>query len=1336
MTPEQERALALARARQRKAQAEAQAQPAAPAMSPFIQKGIDMVNAPDRQPMRASFPAATAPDRMQNRTDSAVLAKARKVEQDIANATRKARVKPVEREAGRAGVAQLDQGPITANPNAAYSEFMLPPDAQRGLEAERGVYRANDVTSSLDAATLRGINSLALGIPAMVNEDFRNEVGAAGRDQPGASLAGDIAGYLIPGELAWQAGRGLYNATVRPAVNALMPQGGSALARTTRFGQRGVEQAGAWAGQNALFQATTGASTRAAEQGRPVTLEDITQGAQAGASDPINLLGPAGLMALNRLGKFVSSGGRTATPDSVVAEVAGRTAGRSGDGSVLNAQALDGPVDRRAERILVRMLGEVGYRPNDIRAALASFDQLANQTTDLPTLTARLKDVFIEQLGPRAEQVIQDFLQGAGVSRGGTAGAAVQSAAAEDYGRLSQFLEDSANARLGAGSRYDTLTAAQQEMQKIGKEGYERTFNAPATDPAAVDDLTRALQFFAGSELASPLRQIAAGKMLNVEQMIANDPRRAAHWMQMAAGQKAQEAFDAGNQVLGNAYTDMRKQILNRLENEGVAPGYQQARMKFGDEFGIEQAVTFGSRFFTKVTDTVGVRQLADDLRNLTPDQQEAALLSIRDELLRLAGRGRSGAAPRLTQLNTDASLGGLETVVGEKGGQLANDIRFIDERLARIRRTDPGQNSRTASNQEARDFADRAVSNPLARTVGKIMENIGGDVAVNAGISAASGNPSALPILSLRSGFRALGDQIARGRQGKIDDVTSLLLRDVGPQSRAPMPGDDMPPLTSNRTPPQGAPPTGAPPAGSQGVPQANIQAQIMWPTDIVKMNPDGTATFRPGSEGAKMAGQPANALSGIRNNESGFVSYPVSNALLGGAGGATYGSYKDVNGDGKVNWEDQAGGAMLGVAGMYGLQKGADTIAPMLPKSKSRWEASSLEDFATRVKADTKPKPVTRVATEDEYNEAIIEANRLIDLFAQSKGIPRENRKVMPGTDGPDDYAVTVADEIAMALMRNQGIDPAPVLRARQLARGTNAQDAATAARMDDLVRVLLRQITEGGSGTPNQPQALALDGGVPDEADEAIEYLSSLNMRDVKPNSFGIPTSVGDAAISGLMGSGTGSVMGSQYDLNGDGEINALDMQIGAGAGMAAFMGGPRAYGMAKNALTGTRPSGFGGGRRPPPDSPDAIREGVRDMASTVPPTPADAPLVAPRGQMRGTLQAPERVTPAQTAPAAPPPAPRYRPPGSPMPNAIEGGLMAATAATGAGALIAERMNKTRTSDIARLADDPATFGLTSFDQLPPDDPMRDPAYRQMLLMNAMQAPQPPRNALSGQ
>jgi hypothetical protein len=149
--------------------------------------------------------------------------------------------------------------------------------------------------------------------------------------------------------------------------------------------------------------------------------------------------------------------------------------------------------------------------------------------------------------------------------------------------------------------------------------------------------------------------------------------------------------------------------------------------------------------------------------------------------------------------------------------------------------------------------------------------------------------------------------------------------------------------------------------------------------------------------------------------------------------------------------------------------------------------------------------------------------------------------------------------------------------------------------------------------------------------------------------------------------------------------------------------------------------------GGGRKPPPDSPEAITEAVRGIARQTPATPADAPLVPPRGNMRGVLQAPERIPPAspmagQVQPPLPPRPVSNRAPTSNMPTTTEMGLMAGTGMAVGGAFLMEKAN------------DPATFGLASFDELPPDHPLRDPQYRQMALMAQMQPPQAPRNAFA--
>lgn len=1367
MTPEQQKAIALANARKRKAEAMGAA-PAAPPMSTRDterfppQEGLGNMSMPAPYPQRAGD--------LQGVRDYLSQSQA---EDDARAAERKALETSADAAAAQAGQSY-----------AADAMFLDRTDRMSYQErARQNVWDQAGIMSPEDAFTARAGNSALFGLPGLLNEGARGNIRQAGQDQPGSALLGDVAGYLVPGEALWQAGKGLTNAFARPIVSRIMPQGGSAIERGTRFAGRYGTQAGAWAGQNALYQGTVGESVRASEEGRDPSLGGAMEGAAQGATDPLNLLGPAALMGLNRLREFAATGGRSATPRSVAESVAaGRGAPTSG--SVLDASRLGGgDVDRRAETLLLRMLRNAGFSGDDVRRGLAAFDTLADETTDLPVLASRLKDVLIDQLGPGAEQVVQDFLQGAGVSRGGTAGQAVADAAQQDYGRLSDFLEASANARLGAGSRFDTLTGAQDEMTRIGNEGYERVFGAAPTNQAGVDDLRQALDFYANSELATPLRQVAAGRMLNVEQMIEADPRRAAHWMQYTANLRAQEAADAGNEVLARAYRDMRDQILRRLEADGVAPGYQQARMQFGDQFGIEQAVNFGSRFFTRVQDTVGVRRLADDLRNLTPEQQEAALLSIRDELLRLAGRGRRGAAPRLTQLNTDSALGGLETVVGERGGQLANDIRFIDERLARIRRTDQAVNSRTASNQEAREFADRAVSNPITRTIGNAINAIGGDAAL---ASVASGG-TVPPVFSIRAGMRAMGDRLARGRQGKIDDVTALLLRDYGNVPRPGMPGDDLPALTSRSGGPEGGGQAQVPNAFSQTMSNQTVQ-------------------------------RPSNAFA---RDERGVVGAEMG-ATLGGSGAGGVGGYAAPAEDEKTRLQN----AMFGAAAGLGLGiQGARGIDDMVSQAAIN-RALRAEARAARIAANDYRTPMQQAARETgtnrpEFASRAEEIEHLVFTQAEFDGLSSQeladtlsrlpesdlaavlrkrfgsqadgltmsqkvqalvaafeaniNRRVRPqgfgGYSGErasgfvddlerpsetfNDPRLTATqnkvvemarngfsnDEIAEEMATTASSVATMVSMARKLgievARGTKSSGAPDTARVLELAQsgVSPEQIAARTGKTPGNVAALLSKERkrYTDRGEAVPEWLQSRKPRITKQG-------LGNAFAESALGSAGGSALGSREDLNGDGVIDEQDVFLGAAGGavgVPAITGGMRAVG---NAFAGPKAVRTLAANEQPIDQ-DRLRllQSIRD----------------PRMMTEGDPVANARMLDNWQPPGEQTARPMGLGPGNDAADFGAAALLGAGVATGMAATqdaqragieyrrenaftpptvppvnpmasenaVARTYGNTQPPLGQQDPDDPRNFGLESFEDLPPNDPLRDPWFRREMIKRGL-------------
>lgn len=960
-------------------------------------------------------------------------------------------------------------------------------------EGGRQVFNEAGVMLPDEAAGTAILNAQAVGIPGFVSGDMRERMKQAYEDQPGWALTGEIAASVGPGEALFQGGKMAYNALAKPFVTKVLPKGGSAVARGTRFAAHGAEQTGAWAGQNAFYQATTGASSRAAQEGRAPTLADVKEGAQAGATDPINVLGPTAGIALNRIFTAARSGGRTWTPKDRADYVSGMGGKPPGSGSVLDSRMLGGDVDQRAEKIIIKMLGDAGYSRDDISRSLAAFDQLANEATDLPTLTARLKDVFIEQLGPEAENVILDFLQGAGVSRGSQAGRTMQRAADEDYGRIGQFLEDSGNARLGSGSRWDTLKGAEEEMRRIGAEQYDPIFDA--AQPLADDDPLRGvLDFYAKSRFRSTLKEFSDAEMKQLDEWIQNDPRRAAHWMQSKAGQKAQEAADAGRKTDAVNWGTIRDNILQPLENS--TDGYRAARLQYGDEYGVTTASTFGSRFFTKVQDTIGVKQLAEDYAALTPDQQAMARMSIRDEYQRLIGRHRSGAAPRLTQVDTDSALAGLEEVLGPEGAALANDIRYGSERLKRTQAVDNRAGPRTASNQEARQFADRAVSNPVSRTVGNALKAIGGDAANSSAFGAFA------PIHTVRSLAGGLGERMARGRQGKMDDVTSLLLRDVGANPRPSMPGD--------------VPPSATPASAPKGVGRD------------VSPSPRGV-----------------NALA---SNQSGFVRPDAASTMMTGAG-ATAGALNplDLNNDGKKDWRDRAmtaalygsgGLAARGITGAYKRGLDASVRRSVHPPASPRPRAAN--DMTLPRSASTAPsRPVRKVALElMDLEEArtlsfILSGEKDLAVVARDLGID-----VAPGKLAKNDYlgerlrnmvereraeALKVANE---SIREARGWNQKPPEKQSADVVPFKPKSSGTATFGNDLANAAVGGTVGGMGGSLSGNFKDYNEDGVLDEKDRQIGFLIGTGV-----GAFGAPagTRIG--------------VKGQRFDMKGSGPSGKL-------------------------------------------------------------------------------------------------------------------------------------------------------------------------------------------------
>lgn len=688
----------------------------------------------------------------------------------------------------------------------------------------------------------------------------------------GAALAGGGGASL------WVKGEQAMAKAAAPISKALGVTSASAADKGIRYGSRLIGLGGLGVTENAAFNTLAEGRNQS-----NLTGEDVN-GLELAKKDLLNPYAVAAAPALSgifRVGKYARSGGQTFTPDAVAARVnAALTPGRA---QILNAEQF-GVIDPQAEKLLFRLLIDSGHTRDDIVTAVNAFEQSIKGGEDLAMLPSRLKDVLVDKLGDGAKEAVDGFLQGA-ANRTGTQGAAsVGAGVAEDAGRLSQFVKDSAEGRFGSGSRFNTLEGAEQELSTIGQQ-YETLFSpgAVAASPQDEQALKQVVDFYSNDREISKYVAAQASKMqMSPQAYIEQNPRRAAHLMQ----QVAREIVDENpSPTIVNAYSGIRDNLLRPLE--ASTPGYRQTRQEFGDEYGFKKALTFAGRFFTKAEDDIAVGQLAKEYAEMTPRQQDAAKLAMRDEALKVAMRRTEGGAPRLSILEREGSLAAMERVFGQEGAEFANDIRATAERLKRNQRISSGTGSNTMNKQQASEFAESAVSNKFVRGVGNALQNLGGDAA----ISGVTGFMS--PVMTGRAAIRGMGNALAQGRQGKIDKLSGLLMKDAGARPRAPMSGDG----------PVPTPTAAAPEAISQGVTQS---------PPVPSRSPVSSAGLH------AFRADAGNALSG---------------AYAGSILGSVDGMNNDINGDGVIDSKDARAGALRGMAigavGIPAYARGSNALA-----------------------------------------------------------------------------------------------------------------------------------------------------------------------------------------------------------------------------------------------------------------------------------------------------------------------------------------------------------------------------------------------------------------------
>ena len=164
-----------------------------------------------------------------------------------------------------------------------------------------------------EAGLTRLLNSVALTIPQHLSKDWNDQVGRAGNEYPDVSMASDVAGFFLPGTGVFQGaktGLGALKGVIDPGVKAF--RGSGMLSRLGRFSPVVARDAAAGALDYATYEATVGAGTRAAEDGRQAGIGERVSAAGEALKDPWAYLGGAAPIA-NRVirgGASLATGGK------------------------------------------------------------------------------------------------------------------------------------------------------------------------------------------------------------------------------------------------------------------------------------------------------------------------------------------------------------------------------------------------------------------------------------------------------------------------------------------------------------------------------------------------------------------------------------------------------------------------------------------------------------------------------------------------------------------------------------------------------------------------------------------------------------------------------------------------------------------------------------------------------------------------------------------------------------------------------------------------------------------------------------------------------------------
>jgi len=929
---ELERLRKLKRLRELEAKAAggAPAQPA-PFASPFLQRAAGMLPA-GTQPvfpagamatepqMRASLPGATGSDRMSNREDTQIMARAQRVAQAEAQAAQDARLGPVKaagKTAAGAAMSDFSAGFETPKPNMLQSWLASGPQEMgvnrpvesAGIAAEREVFNKAGVMMPDVAAGSRLINSAALGLPAILNKDFRETVVQAEEDQPGMALFGDILGYAAPGSLVEAGLQGVSKAAA-PLISRFTPKGGSALERGTRVTGRTVGLAGSGATQSGIYQGTVGESIAAGKEDRAPSLAGAAEGFKTGATDPVALLAlPAALVA-NRIGIYIKSGGATATSERAGQQISELTGGRvaapnapqSAASQVLDMGLAEAGIRTQAVDRVIRSLERAGMSREDITGLFQSVQQRLSGLPEAEAGRLTLGQALLEALEnpelsraagafPQAAMQLRQTLRNA--SQGGPIGdvprqgdqraGIVSGVRRELQGSQTNFAQDAIDNALGDASLIsidDLVDGAKREIGGV----YEAVLRA--ADPTRPEARGIAMIVMGDGSAPGILgRRAKNAGYESVEAYVADRPDEAGHWVRSALAK-------AGRSAKGREKIELDTTVAQLDELLETNEGYAAARRAYGTEMGVDDATEFGNRFIASSKNEYSVDLLMRELEGMSDRERAVALASIRNNLRSYLRGSQEEASAKISQLTNVGALNALERL-GPEGVQVADTLRFLRREQGFLGNVTYGSDTaRNLSAGKAEALGNTGLQN-VTGGQGGVMSSMAADALA----SSVSGNPTAIftPLRVAGAGLKnvfaprvaTLNDEI-RFLMGRRNNVPDLPQSGTADFSAPPSPA--------------GAPPPQAPAPRTVGVAPATA-APVGAPAPTT---PTRTAGL------------------GIGPN----AQATLQQSAFGSIGGSAYGSQNDVNGDGVIDEQDAYAGAFAGGVGLPLAAQGLRTV------------------------------------------------------------------------------------------------------------------------------------------------------------------------------------------------------------------------------------------------------------------------------------------------------------------------------------------------------------------------------------------------------------------------